>query len=203
MLREMSQDAVAARLGVSRGYIRNRIDILKAPLDVQDMVEEKPDTMKAVVYLKDVQEDEIRKTVIQALMNGEITINQTKVFIENLRQAKITLEAPSVGEKMLVASSYQQDGQNSQQKQEEEINRSQSVRQGLGAKKTTGQVEAILLQQSKEQTEAQTDKTRIETFINYLHRYDQRLQNRQMTADEKVALDTLVSVARSIFEKHP
>ncbi|TMC14213.1 MAG: ParB/RepB/Spo0J family partition protein [Chloroflexi bacterium] len=189
MLVEMSQDAVAARMGVSRGYIRNRVDILKAPEDVQDMVEEKPDTMKAVVYLKDVQEDDIRTTVIQALMNEEVTINQIKVLIENLRQAKST---PSMAREEPVPSSHTQNGKD-EQHQTEDIQ---------SEKERTRTPTTHLIEQSKEQTEAATDKTKIQTFIKYLNKYNGRLDSRQMTPDEHAALCTLADVVQGILVRH-
>jgi ParB/RepB/Spo0J family partition protein len=194
MLEGTTQDAIATRLGVSRGYIRNRIDILKAPLDVQDMVEEKPDTMKAVVYLKDVQEDAIRQTVIAALMNEEITINQIKAFIENLRKAKTTPVATPPRDEAPVVSSPHQNGQ-------KEAKSSGTVHPVATEKEVTGDPETTLIEQSKQQTEALTDKTKVETFIKYLRKYDQRLHTRQITEDEKVALDMLVRVASGILER--
>jgi ParB family chromosome partitioning protein len=199
MLEGTTQDAIAARLSVSRGYIRNRTDILKAPADVQDMVEEKPDTMKAVVYLKDVQEEDIRKTVIAALMSEEITINQIKAFIENLRKAKTPPVATPTRDEMPVVASHHQNGRDDQL-QQKEANASQTVPPVATEKEVTGGPETTLIEQSKQQTESLTDKTKLETFIKYLHKYDQRLHNRQMTPDEKVALETLVSVARGILE---
>ena len=208
MLEEMSQEAVAERLGVSRGYIRNRIDILKAPEDVQDMVEEKPDTMKAVVYLKDVQEDDIRQTAIQALKNEEITINQLKAFIENLRKQKqTTILAPR--EEQPASPGSQQDvpltheghlptTQNApaspaqQKRPSDEI-----VRPSPGEKPA-----ASLIQQSREQTEAATDRTKIEAFTRYLEKYSDHLKSRQMTTEEKASLDTLIMTARRILSTH-
>lgn len=198
MLEEMSQDAVAARLGVSRGYIRNRVDILKAPEDVQDMVEEKPDTMKAVVYLKDVQEDDIRKTVIRALLQEELTINQIKAFIENLRKAQAATGAAS-------APASQEQNETTQHPlpspgEREETDGAETVPQ-IREKKQPEQTQATMIQYSKKQTEAVTDTTKIETFTKYLQKYDQRLDSRALTADEEVALDTLVSVVRGILER--
>jgi len=201
MLEGTTQDAIAARLGVSRGYIRNRTDILKAPLDVQDMVEEKPDTMKAVVYLKDVQEEDIRKTVITALISEEITINQTRAFIENLRKAKTPPVTTVTLDETPVVSSHHQNGRDDQL-QQKEANTSQTVPTVATEKEVTGSPETTLIEQSKQQTEALTDKTKIETFIKYLWKYDQRLHIRQITEDEKVALDTLASVVRGILDNH-
>jgi ParB family transcriptional regulator, chromosome partitioning protein len=201
MLEGMTQEAVATRLGVSRGYVRNRTDILKAAEDVQDMVEEKPDTMKAVVYLKDVQEDDIRKAAIQALLNEEITINQTKAFIENVRKAKTTPETTLPVAEMSVASSRGQSTQ-IQEDAQKETTGSETAHEDSTGKDVATKPERTLIQQSKEQTEALIDKTKIETFVKYLHKYDQRLHNRQITPDERAALDILADVAKSILESH-
>lgn len=202
MMEEMSQDAIAARLGVSRGYIRNRTDILKAPDDVQDMVEEKPDTMKAVVYLKDVQEADIRKMAIQALMNEEVTINQLKVFIENLREAKVSSQTASAQEEGTTPSPVEHDGTNYQPQVQQETSVATNTRSTTMEKEFLQKSEQTLLQQSKEQTEAITDRTKVETFTKYLQKYEQRLKSRTMSTEEKAVVEALVECAQNILTQH-
>jgi ParB family chromosome partitioning protein len=210
MLTEMSQDAVAKRLGMSRGYIRNRIDILKAPEDVQDMVEEKPDTMKAVVYLKDVVEEDIRQTAIQTLMNEEITINQLKLFIENLRKAKTTRlqTEPALPELPQTPQETSDSSTNTLHKKKDEQQDLSNTKQIPNQTPTTGErsttntteAETDFIQQSKEQNGALTDKTKIESFTKYLQKYQQRLQNRSITMDEQVALEAVANTAKNILD---
>ena len=211
MLEEMSQDAIAERLGVSRGYIRNRLDILKAPDDVQDMVEEKPDTMKAVVYLKDVEEADIRKTAIQALKNEEVTINQLKLFIENLRKAKIpsSVVAPLPTQEVTTDTSAEYKNTNNQLSTQQEMevqHEKHTTTMPSPTAETAGaplkQTEPSLLQQSKEQTEVITDRTKVETFTKYLQKYEHRLKNRTMTIEEKALVEALIQCAQSILTQH-
>lgn len=211
MLEEMSQDAIAERLGVSRGYIRNRLDILKATDDVQDMVEEKPDTMKAVVYLKEVQEADIRKTAIQALKNEEVTINQLKLFIENLRRARVHSEAMPVSmqeERTPISPKPGEANDQPSTRYDTEVQRETSVplmasSVAATAETSLNETKPSLLQQSKEQTEAITDRTKVETFIKYLQKYEQRLKNRTMTMEEKTSIKALVGCVQSILAQHP
>jgi len=211
MQEKMSQDAIAERLGVSRGYIRNRLDILKAPDDVQDMVEEKPDTMKAVVYLKDVEEADIRKTAIQALKNEEVTINQLKLFIENLRKAKIpsSVVAPLPTQEATTDTSPEYKNTNNQLSTQQEMEIQHEKHTTTMASSTTEtagaplkQTEPSLLQQSKEQTEVITDRTKVETFTKYLQKYEHRLKNRTMTIEEKALVEALIQCAQSILTQH-
>lgn len=209
MAEEMSQDTIAERLGVSRGYIRNRLDILKAPDDVQDMVEEKPDTMKAVVYLKDVEEADIRKTAIQALKNEEVTINQLKLFIENLRKAKTpsSVLAPLPTQEVTTDTSPEYKNTNNQlstqQEMEVQHEKYTTTMPYSTAETALKQTELSLLQQSKQQTEIITDRTKVETFTKYLQKYEHRLKNRTMTIEEKALIETLVQCAQSILTQHP
>jgi len=206
MLEEMSQDAVANRLGVSRGYIRNRTDILKAPEDVQDMVEEKPNTMKAVFYLKDIEEDDIRKATIQALLNEDITINQVKAFINNTRKATAASVMPTsvietVSDLPQPTQNHTIQDHNTAQAQPD-YQVTEIVTLERGAPKPPEQQGATIVQRSKEQTEATTDQTKLETFIKYLRKYNQRLEVRSMTTEERVALDNLITVTKNILEQH-
>lgn len=204
LLKEMTQQQLADRLGVSRGYIRNRADILDAPEDVQDMVETKPDTMKAVVYLKDEKDEAIRKEAIQALLEENITINQLKAFMENLRKARqepepIVAETPAMPQAPSVEAEaiHQPEPATTQTPNNQEVTRTAaSIPPSPQPKRET------IIQQSKEQTEAVTDRTKIEAFIKYLQAYNVRLQKRPLTGEERGALDNLLTAARAIMETH-
>jgi ParB family chromosome partitioning protein len=211
-LEEMSQDAIAKRLGVSRGYIRNRLDILKAPEDVQDMVEEHPNTMKAVTYLKDIPEEDIRRTVIQALTQEEITINQIKVFIENLRKASSALVTPILTVTTLNTYEVSEPGfdpesdtvllaysQEDVQEKEKEITAHNP--KPIAAENNVSP-KLDLIKQSKEQTEALVNVTKIETFIKYVQKCGQQWQRRSVTTDELRALESLIEAAKRIYDSH-
>lgn len=200
---EMSQDAIATRLGVSRGYIRNRLDILKAPVDVQDMVEERHTTMKAVVYLKDVEEEDIRREAIQALLEEQITINQTKAFIENLRKAKEKPVELTPTSEAMPAPPVSSTEVKSEPQQAPASARPVTNQEEAPVKETQPQPKReSVIAQSKEQTEAITDRTKIEAFIKYLQAYNVRLQRRSLTSEERGALDNLLTAVRAIIETH-
>jgi ParB family chromosome partitioning protein len=205
-LEEMSQDAIAKRLGVSRGYIRNRLDILKAPEDVQDMVEEHPNTMKAVTYLKDIEEEDIRRTVIQALTQEEITINQIKMFIENLRKANnapvtstptvTTLDIYEVSEPGSDPAPLAHQQEDVQEKEKElPAHNPRPI-----APENNASPKLDLIKQSKEQHEVHVNITKMKHFTRDIQKLSQQWQHRPITTDELSALESLIEVVKHIYD---
>jgi hypothetical protein len=57
-----------------------------------------------------------------------------------------------------------------------------------------------LIKQSKEQTEALVNVTKMETFTKYIQKCDQQWQRRSITTDELNALASLIEVANRIYD---
>ena len=141
-------------------------------------------------------------------MNEAVTINQLKLFIENLRRAKASLHTTSVQVALVqeekTTPSLEQSGESFQPKAQQEIDVATATRSTTQEpeRELSKKPEQTLLLQSKEQTEAITDKTKIETFTKYLQKYEQRLMNRTMTLEEKAVIESLVELAQSILVQH-
>lgn len=80
--RGYTQQAVADEIHESRGYVRNRLELLDAPDIVQELLEEKPDTIRAAYYLKEVKDEEILAQVVQALLAEDINGMQVQSYVE-------------------------------------------------------------------------------------------------------------------------
>ena len=65
-----TQQALAERLGKQRGYITNRLELLKAPPDVQQLVEQHPETLSAARRIARVKEPAVREALIEAAARG-------------------------------------------------------------------------------------------------------------------------------------
>ena len=80
-------EQISREVGKKIGYVYNRLRVAKAPLDVQALVEAKPDSLRAVANLIQVESAEDRAPVIAQLLLGRITTDDLPLYIkEHTRQ---------------------------------------------------------------------------------------------------------------------
>jgi ParB family chromosome partitioning protein len=72
---------LAERLGKSMGYITNRLALLRAPEDVQQLVMQRPAAMLAARDLASVHSPDERRPFIEGIMSGELTSGQARDLI--------------------------------------------------------------------------------------------------------------------------
>jgi len=68
-----TQEDIAGQIGKDRGYVVNRLRVVRAPADVQQLVLEKPDSLRAVSTLVKVDNTTTRTAMIGALKQGRVT----------------------------------------------------------------------------------------------------------------------------------
>ena len=68
-----SQRRLAERLGKTHGYIQRRLDLLRAPEDVQEMVAARPDTLGAARVLQRLRDPDDRKYLVERVLDGSLT----------------------------------------------------------------------------------------------------------------------------------
>ncbi len=76
---------VAKEVGKTVSYVRNRLGVARAPEDVQSMVQKKPDTLRAVIYLSKVEDAGSRTEIIEQILGGTLTTDDLPAYIEALR----------------------------------------------------------------------------------------------------------------------
>lgn len=69
---QLSIRAVAQVLGKTRGYVTNRLDVLKMGLDVQEMVSSREDTLRSAAHIEKVCDPELRQSLIQGVLDESI-----------------------------------------------------------------------------------------------------------------------------------
>ena len=98
------RDAVQV-LGKSRGYLTNRLDLLKMGEDVQAMVSSREDTLKHAAIIQGVQDAELRAVLIRAVGEEDLSVKDLERRLrpaeeqvsprEDTSQADAADEAPS------------------------------------------------------------------------------------------------------------
>lgn len=76
---------MAKEVGKTVSYVRNRLGIARAPEDVQTLVQKKPDTLRAVIYLSKVEDARARTEIIEQILGGSLTTDDLPGYIEALR----------------------------------------------------------------------------------------------------------------------
>ncbi len=76
---------LAERIGKSAGYVQGRLEILRAPVDVREMVGERPDTLQAARVLARLPDAAARGEIIAGIrsgsMTGEVAAAQARALI--------------------------------------------------------------------------------------------------------------------------
>lgn len=87
--------ALAERLGKSKGYVNNRLALLRAPEDVQQLVAQRPHTIIAARDLAALPEPEDRRELIDGLVAGRLTASDVRDTIRSAPPA-----APAAGDQL-------------------------------------------------------------------------------------------------------
>lgn len=76
---------IAKEVGKTVSYVRNRLGVARAPEDVQNLVQKKPDTLRAVIYLSKVEDAGARTEIIEQILAGSLATDDLPSYIESLR----------------------------------------------------------------------------------------------------------------------
>jgi len=95
----MTLENVAQVVGKSESYVRNRRRVALSPEDIQQMVIQRPDSLRAVVYLLKVEDKNQRTPIIDLIVRGELTADQVDHYVKTLGQKGVQMPSlPAHGE---------------------------------------------------------------------------------------------------------
>lgn len=105
-----TQDKIAEEIGKSRGYVRNRLDLLTMDKEIQALVREHPNTLRAAYYLQEIEDKTLQAEIIGMLSRTEITGEQVSGYVaawrekqkQELQVAAITAETAVLAEESVV-----------------------------------------------------------------------------------------------------
>ena len=69
-----THEQIAREVGRKRGYIENRIRVARSPKDVQELIQAKPDSIRAVATLIKVKDPAERAEIINMMLAGTLTV---------------------------------------------------------------------------------------------------------------------------------
>ena len=77
-----THELIAKAIGKNRGYVENRLRVARAPADIQELVQDKPDSLRAVATLIKVEDPTQRNVLITGLRTGKLTTDDVSRIAE-------------------------------------------------------------------------------------------------------------------------
>ncbi|WP_174615217.1 nucleoid occlusion protein [Virgibacillus ihumii] len=87
-LHELTQEALAQRLGKNQSTIANKLRLLKLPVEVQQAVLDKEITERHARALIKVSDQDKQREVLNAILEKQLNVKQTEEYIEMLDKPK-------------------------------------------------------------------------------------------------------------------
>ncbi|HEX6291902.1 MAG TPA: ParB/RepB/Spo0J family partition protein [Herpetosiphonaceae bacterium] len=79
---------LAERIGKSKGYIQNKLDLLRAPADVQQMVSTYAETQSAALIIAQLPTEEQRRPLIDGVVSGRLDTRAVRAMVDAVLSAK-------------------------------------------------------------------------------------------------------------------
>jgi ParB family chromosome partitioning protein len=89
MQRDYSIRTLAERIGKDKSYVEDRLKLLQAPEDVQQMVEQRPDSLRAAREIAKLATPQQRQPLIAGVLAGEITTADVRERVRDVAPAQI------------------------------------------------------------------------------------------------------------------
>jgi hypothetical protein len=84
----LTQVEVANAIKKDRGYVRNRLRLASAPPDIQAFITAKPNSMRAVIYLLDIEDPAERAPIIERLLQRTLTTEDLPGYVDEIKRQK-------------------------------------------------------------------------------------------------------------------
>ena len=78
-----------------RSYVRNRLRLARAPQDIQDFVTSKPDSLRAVIHLLDIEDPAERTHVFELLRQRILLTDDLPAYIEEIKHPPPANSSPT------------------------------------------------------------------------------------------------------------
>jgi len=82
--RSYSVRRLAGRIGKDKSYIEDRLALLRTPEDVQDMVAQRPDTMRTAREISKLATPEIRQPLIEAVVAEQLNTQDVRTIVREV-----------------------------------------------------------------------------------------------------------------------
>ena len=84
----LTQEQIADQLGKERSYVKVRMQAANDPEDIQKLLHQKPNSLRAVVYLRQLKDANDREPIIEQFLAGKLTTDNVREAVERVKQEK-------------------------------------------------------------------------------------------------------------------
>lgn len=95
--------SLAERIGKDKGYVQNRLKLLETPPDVQQMVETRPDTVRAAREIAKLPGEDAREPIIASLLAGKINAQTVSQIVRDVTAASSEQADVPVAQRVVAA----------------------------------------------------------------------------------------------------
>lgn len=81
---------LAERIGKSKGYIQNKLDLLRAPADIQAMISSHADTQTAGLIIAQLPTEEQRRPLIEGVVAGALDTRRVRDMVSTVQASGMT-----------------------------------------------------------------------------------------------------------------
>jgi len=207
----LTQVEVANAVKKDRGYVRNRLRLATAPADIQAFVQMKADSMRAVIYLLDIDDPAERAPVIEQLLKKTLTTEDLPAYIEQLKQRPLIPTPSQLSAPVLFhaeTTSPAQDATQVVDKHAEGAASSQAratIPPFQEGTTTPAPPTAIARESHKESqrdlSPARTRQVKLKTILRYLGEYQKSLKGQEegITEDERDLLRQISNTVQGLL----
>lgn len=179
----MTQMEIASSIKKDRGYVRNRLRLANAPADIQAFVASKTDSLRAVIYLLDIDDEQERALLIDRLLKRTLTTEDLSTYLENRKQRQAA-SPPSQGPMLAAEQSGRPDAM---------VSVHQPSRVISTASKLSGR------QNQPEMGEEHMRSLRLSAILRTLNEYQKRVAGQPtLSQEERALLRQILTLAQDL-----
>lgn len=210
-----TQVQIAEKVKQSRGYVRNRLTLMKVPEDIQEMVRKDSETVRAAYYLNEVEDITLRSELITAVLEKKITGESIPSYLAGLKEKErqeqeAQRQAIQVTQAAEPANSQLLMDTNSTNVQQETSLPALSVQESV-ITSSGEQQEPIVEQQRDEQkprlsvddkqVQQYVEASKLQKILSQLQGYEKRLAGRKPSNSEWAALSSIERLSHTLIEQ--
>lgn len=170
-----THEQIAREVGRKRGYIENRIRVARAPKDVQDLIQAKPDSIRAVATLIKVKDAGERDEIINLMLAAKLTVEDLPGFIQSKTSHQSATSYTALDAEARTAAHH-------------------SITEANSSSNSTGKAEALAASHAKtahsnidERSALRIGNAKLAAVLRYLHTYREHSTGRRSISEQEQA----------------
>ncbi len=91
---QLTQEQIAQAIGKDRNHVKFALMAVRSPADIQTMLRQKPDSVRAMVYFRRLEREEDRQPIMERFLAGELSTDDVRREVDAMLEAKKPAPTP-------------------------------------------------------------------------------------------------------------